>query len=149
MGYYLFSALVPLAVIGGIIALVVWLVKRKKNPNQPVFDWRRFGVGVAMSIMLPFFISFSTSAVFNELAITISFISMIIMAVVFLIIGLIVSHHTVISTSLIIGAVIEIIVAFAYNMNSVPPSVMAILAGLGLAVLIFFAYKKMQEQEVK
>lgn len=149
MGYIFVYALIPLLFFGGVIGLIVWLARRKNKPSQSAFDWRRFGVGAAMSIIVPYFISFTTSAVFNQLASTASFISMITMAIVVLIIGLVIAHNTVISAGLTIGSIIEIIVAFVYNSDSVSPSVVAILAGFGLAVLIYFAYRKMQEQEVK
>lgn len=148
MGYYFFSALIPLAFLGGIAALVIYLVRRKNNPKAPLFDWRRFGVAAAISFILPFFICFSTSAVFNELAKTQSLIMAIIMSIIFLIIGLVIAHHTVISGSLIAGAIIAIIYMVGLNIETVPPVVMTILAGLGLAILIYFAYKKLQEKEV-
>lgn len=147
--YVFFAALVPLAFIGGIIALVVYLVRRSKNPKEVApFDWRRFGVAVTTSFILPFFICFATSAVFNELIKTESLIMAIVMSVIFLIVGLAIAHHTVISGSLIVGSIIAIIYMVGLNIDTVPPAVMTILAGLGLAILIYFAYKKLQEKEI-
>lgn len=139
--------LIPLAIIGGIIALVIFLIRRKNQPKAAPIDWRRTGVAIAISVVAPFFIGFATSAIFNELAQTSSLIMMIAMAIIFLIVGLSIGHHTVISGSLIVGAIIAIVYAVGINLDVVPPSVMTILAGLGLALLIYFAYKKLQEKE--
>ncbi len=148
-GYFFSYLLIPLAVIGGIVYFIVYLARRNKQVNAPLFDWRRFGVGVAISIVLPCFIGFATSAVFNELNKTDSFITMVIAALIFLIVGLVIGHHSVISVSLIIGSIFAFIYALSINFESIPPSIMTILAGLGLALLIFFAYKKFQEKEGK
>lgn len=145
---YLIYPVIYLLVIGGIIFFIVKMTGRKKQGAPPI-DWRQFGVGAAIMLVLPFFIGFSTSAIFNQLAKTESLITMLVMAVVFLIVGLVVSHHTVMSTSLIAGSVIAMIYAIGINLESISPSVMAMLAGLGVAVLIYFAYKKFQEQEGK
>lgn len=145
---YLIYPLIYLLVIGGIIFVIVKATAKKK-PGAPPIDWRQFGVGAAIMFVLPFFVGFSTSAVFNQLAKTESLIAMLVMAVIFLVVGLVISHHTVISTSLIAGSVIAIIYAIGINLESISPSVMAILAGLGVAILIYVAYKKFQEQEAK
>ena len=147
--YFFTSLLIPLAVIVGIVYFIVYLARRNKQANAPAFDWRRFGVGAAISIVLPFFICFATSAVFNELNQTDSFVTIVIASLIFLIIGLVIGHHSVISVSLIIGSILAFIYALSINFESIPPSVMTILAGLGLALLIFFAYKKFQEKEGK
>jgi len=144
-----FGALIPLAFIGGVIALIVYLVRRNKNPQSaPPFDWRRFAVAIAISFILPSFICFSTSAVFNELLKTESLIMSLLMSVIFLIAGLTIAHHTVISGSLITGSILAIVYMVGLNIETVPPAVMTILAGLGLAILIYFAYKKLQEKEM-
>ncbi|KKQ18875.1 MAG: hypothetical protein US31_C0001G0062 [Berkelbacteria bacterium GW2011_GWA1_36_9] len=145
---YLIYPLMYFLVIGGIIFVIVKATAKRK-PGAPPIDWRQFGVGTAIMFVLPFFIGFSTSAVFNELAKTESLIMMLVMAVIFLIVGFTISHHTVISTSLIAGSIIAIIYAIGINLESISPSVMAILAGLGVAILIYIAYKKFQEQEAK
>ena len=145
---YLIYPLFFFLFIGGVVFFVIKMTGRKKQGVPPV-DWRQFGVGAATMFVLPFFIGFSTSAVFNQLAKTESLIMMLAMAVIFLIVGFVISHHTVISTSLIAGSIIAIIYAIGINLESISPSVMAILAGLGVAILIYIAYKKFQEQEAK
>lgn len=147
---YLFYLLIPIAVIGSIVWLIVYLVKRKNQPNSRSIDWRRFGAGLAITVILPFFIGFSTSAVFNQLAKTESLIMMLAMAAIFLMIGLVIAHHTVISVSLIIGSIIAIIYALIINLATISPAIMTILAGITLAILIFFAYKRFHEEgEIK
>ncbi|MBM2820725.1 MAG: hypothetical protein HW405_485 [Candidatus Berkelbacteria bacterium] len=136
--------------MGGIAALIVYLVKRKqKDQKMDPLAWKRVGLGLIMSFILPYFIGFSTSAVFDKLVDDRSFIMMIAMSVIFLIIGLIIAHHTVVSTSLIIGSTAAIIYILILNIEDITPSVMAIVAGIGLAILIFFAYKKLQEKEAE
>lgn len=144
---YLIYPLMFLLVIGGVIYVIVKATAKKK-PGAPPIDWRQFGVALAIMTVLPFFIGFSTSAVFDKLQQTNSLIMMVAMSVIFLIVGLAIAHHTVISSSLMIGSVVAIVYAVGLNIETVPPAVMAILAGLGLALLIFFAYKKLQENEV-
>src|SRR3989344_5799826 len=122
--YFFTSLLIPLAVIVGIVYFIVYLARRNKQVNAPVFDWRRFGVGAAISIVLPFFICFATSAVFNELNQTDSFVTIVIASLIFLIIGLVIGHHSVISVSLIIGSILAFIYALSINFESIPPSVM-------------------------
>lgn len=145
---WLFYLLIPLGFIGGIIWLVVYLVRRKSQSTNKPIDWRRFGVGIALITVLPFFIGFSTSAIFNELVKTSSLIMMLIMAAFFLIIGLIISRNTVISSSLIIGAIISMVYSLMINIQTISPAVMVILVGIALAVLIYFAYKKFHDDEI-
>lgn len=134
----------------GLIALIVYLVRRKsEGKKMSALDWKRFGVGVAITVVLPSFIGFATSAVFGKLASPSGFTTMMIMAVVFFIIGLILMKNITISASLIIGSIIAIIYAISINIDIISPQIMATIAGLGVIVLIIFAFKKLNDKEAK
>lgn len=138
--------LVPVVVIGGIVFLVIHLTRKKDQPGMGGLAWKRFGVATAIAFILPFFIGFSASAVFDELVATDSLIMMTLLAFIFIVVGIVISHHTVISASLIIGSVIALVYALGINLESIPPQAMAIIAGLGLALLIYIAFRKLHDQ---
>src|SRR3990172_8453408 len=118
-----------LAFFVGVPVLVVYFVKKKQNGGPP-FDFRRLIAGMAITLILPFFIGFATSAVFDQLAKTESFVMMLVMAVIFLIIGLVIGHVSVLSTSFIIGSIALIVYAMSINIEHISAPVMAIIAGL-------------------
>lgn len=144
--YGIFELLIGPGLLIGFIVLITYLARPNKQ-NQPPVDWRRFGVGVAIITVLPCFVGYLTSAVFDKLQSTNSLIMMVTISIAFIIAGLFIAHHTVISASLMIGSIIAVVYAVGLNIDTVPPSVITILAGVGLALLIYFAYQRLREKE--
>lgn len=145
---YLIFGLIPIGFVIGIVFLIVYLVRKgTKKQKTTAQDFKRMGVGAAITIVLPCFIGFLTSAFFNRLDNTNSFVLMVTMALIFIIIALFISHHTVISYSLIAGSIISLVYSTALNFESVDPKIMTIFAGVALAIVIAVAFKKLSDKE--
>ncbi len=146
--YPVFSSIVPLGILAGIVFFIVWAVKKSHGGQITANDWKRLLVGVAIMAILPFFIGFLTSSIFDVLAKTESFIMMVTLALLFIIAGIAVMKNKTISYSLIGGSIISLVYSFGLNFEIVDSKVLVIFTGVALALLIVIAYKKFQEKEV-
>lgn len=147
--YWVFEALIPIGFLVGLVWLIVHLTRNKTGDRHSTAqDFKRMGVGAAITIILPFFIGFLTSAIFDQLEATKPFVMMVALALLLIIVALFISHHTVISYSLITGSIISLVYSTALNFETVNPKVMAVFAGIALAIVIGVAVKKLHDKEV-
>lgn len=146
-GIILYS-LIPLGILAAIVFFIVWVVKKTSGGHHTTAtDWKKLLVGSAILIILPFFIGFFTSAIFDQLVKTESFVMMVTLALIFIIMGIIMMRNQTISYSLIGGSIISLVYSVGLNYNTVDSKVMVVFVGIALALLIIIAFKKFQEKE--
>ena len=141
----IFYGLGSLIIPAVIIIFVVWLARRNKDA-QPI-DWRRIFVGMALTLLVPYFIAFLTDAIFLTTSSSVAFSLMLTLAIIFLLVGIVISRHTVISSGFVLGSITSLAYNMLINSSNISPTIITIIAGGGLAILVYFSYKLMQEKE--